>query len=119
MRENLGALIETNAMYARELEQLHNLPESTALEARSLGYIAEDEKVVRLPAASSALVPAPIPGTLVIYIKDPLLLDADIKRFSAFITVMAALSALVLKYLLADRWRPGHRASLAHDASRT
>lgn len=119
MRVNLGALTETNAKYARELERLHTLPETTALEARSLGYIADDEKVVRLPAAVTALVPAPNPGNLVIYIKDPLLQDAGIKHFSAFITVMATLAALVLKFLVADKWRPDHRASLAHDASRT
>ena len=119
MRENLGQLTEKNSKYAQELEHLHSLPESAALEARSLGYIADNEMVVRMPSATHALVPSPNPGRLVIYLKNPTLRDDSIKQLSIFITIMATVTALLLKFLLADKWRLDQRASLTHEASRT
>jgi hypothetical protein len=119
MRVNLDQLTGMNTMYALELDQLHSLPESTALEARSLGYIADNEMVVRMTAASPESVPSPNPGRLVIYSKDPALRDISIKRLSILMTVLASVAVLGMKFLLADKWRTGHRASLTQEASRT
>jgi cell division protein FtsB len=119
MRENLDRLTDMNTMYALELDQLHSLHESTALEARSLGYIADNEIVVRMPTSSLESLPSPNPGHLVIYLKEPALRDIGIKRLSILLTAFASVAILVMKLLLADKWRTDHRASLTQEASRT
>jgi len=119
MWENLGNLSSKNKAYARELDNLHRLSDPIALEARSLGYVASDEVVVRMPVAQLGSVATANPGGLVVYKKNPVLKDADIKYIAIATTIIISLTALGLNFYRSWKLRSVHRASLAQDASRT
>lgn len=118
MRDNLENLSDKNSIFNHELDDLHTLPEPIALEARSLGYVAHNEIVVRMSSAQPIQVFSANPGQLVIYKKDPSLQDVEIKGIAIAMTIITGLTILVLKLFASRKWRPDHRASLAHDASR-
>jgi hypothetical protein len=119
MRGNLGILAEKNANFTRELDALHTLPESISLEARSLGFIANDETVIRIPSNPESPPESPAAGEMVVYRRQPSMMDADVKKVSIFVTMVATLAAFALRLLVSNKLPPDHRASLVHEASRT
>jgi len=118
MRNNLESLTVKNKIFSHELEELHKLPEPIALEARSLGYIANNEIVVRIASAQPVPVFTADPGTMVVYQKDSSLNDVEIKGIAMVMTCITGLAMLVLYIFTSGKRQPLQRATLAHDESR-
>lgn len=121
MRANIDELSERNERYAAELESLRAAPESTALEGRSLGYLAADEVAIRLDLVSEPAAPAEA-GRMLEYAPAPTLEEPRIKDIAALAGVAALLAGLTLR--AARSARParkgvGQREILVQEASRT
>lgn len=117
MRSNLKALEALHDSFATEWEALKTVPEMTALEARSLGYIAADETVVRTPFAAVPPSP-PSPGQRIAFEPGsgvPVSRIQELSAIAALATMVAALGARLLK----ARGARNQREILLHDASRT
>lgn len=117
MRNNLETLVALHDSFATEWEALQTVPEMTALEARSLGYIAADETVVRTSLPAAAPTP-PSPGKRIAFEPGAGVAVSRIQELSAIAalaTMVAALGARLLK----ARGSRNQREILLHDASRT
>lgn len=117
MRSNLETLEALHDSFATEWEALKTVPEMTALEARSLGYIATDETVVRTPFAVAPLSP-PSPGERIAFEPGPGVPVSTIRELSAM-AALATMAAALGARLLKARGARNQREILLHDASRT
>ncbi|MBU0928783.1 MAG: hypothetical protein KKA67_13625 [Spirochaetes bacterium] len=121
MRDNVEALSSLNAGFASEWDGLRNVPLTTALEARSLGYLARDEVAIRLSLAADAPNP-PSPGTLVAYEAGQALSERMMKELAGIAALFTAILGLAMKAAKprADRAkRAFQREILVQEASRT
>lgn len=117
MRDNLRSLEALHESFATEWAALESVPEMTALEARSLGYIAGDEVVVRMPFAATPPSP-PSPGNRISFEPHVPVSVSRIQELSA----MAAMATMVVSLgvkLLSGRGARHQREILVHEASRT
>jgi len=117
MQSNLKSLEALHESYATEWTGLKSVPEMTALEARSLGYIAGDEVVVRMPFPAAPHTP-PSPGERISFEPHAPVSMSRIQELSA----MAALATMIMALgarLVAGRSVRNQREILLHDASRT
>jgi len=117
MLSNLKSLEALHDSFATEWTGLKSVPEMTALEARSLGYIAGDETVVRMPFAAVPHSP-PSPGERISFEPQAPVSMSRIQELSA----MAALATMIIALgarLVAGRNVRNQREILLHDASRT
>lgn len=117
MQSNLRSLEALHESYATEWAGLESVPEMTALEARSLGYIAGDEVVVRMPFAAAPHVP-PSPGERVSFEPHAPVSMSRIQELSAMAALVTMIMALGAR-LVAGRGVRNQREILLHDASRT
>ena len=101
MKQNIIFLENLNGTYAGEWQALRSDPGLTAVQGRSLGFIASDEVVVRvaLPAAKSD--PAFI-GERVLFVPGRSLPAGRIRLATLYSWLFLVLSGLVLK-LFGDR----------------
>lgn len=118
MRTNLEQLASMNKSFADEWETLSTDYEATILEARSMGFIADDETVVRLAGASRKPNPAS-PGERLSYEPEPLCTEAFIKELSAVAALVAAVLGLFLRLGEGKRPLKRQREILTQEASRT
>ncbi|HPE89831.1 MAG TPA: septum formation initiator family protein [Spirochaetia bacterium] len=121
MRGNIDELARRNERYAAELESLRVAPEATALEARSLGYLASDEVAVRLDLETEPTAPAEA-GRLLEYEGASAIAEARIKDIAAAAGMAVLLAGLALKAAgsaRTGRKRGGQRDILVQEASRT
>ncbi len=124
MRRNIDDLARRNERYAAELEGLRNASEPTALEARSIGYLAADEVAVRLSLEPEPAVPAEA-GRLLEYTGASALAEARIKDIAAMAGMVVLLAGLALRAARSARsarsaqGRAGQREILVQEASRT
>jgi cell division protein FtsB len=126
MRENIELLEKLNADYALEWNALRNDAGLTAVQGRSLGFIASDEVVVRVALPSDASRPAFI-GERVLFVPGRSLSSAGIRLASLYVWLFVILAGLVSR--LSGGWKgreaPGsrrgwlQRAMRNQDASRT
>lgn len=115
MRDNLAALASRNAAFAREWKAFTEGWEEAALEARSLGYLGDDEVAIRLSVGQQESAPER-PGEILFYEQVILLEDLRCKELSAVVAALWFLGGLMLK---AFRKKGSHRPILAQEASRT
>ena len=118
MQNNLDSLAMVHAGLAVQLESLQNQPEATAMEARSLGYLADDETAIRLPAAPDDSVP-PSPGMRLSYQADTIMTDASIKEVSSLAMLATVILGMVLKTTSLRGSGGRQRDILSHEASRS
>lgn len=118
MRQNLHELADMNSLFTAQWEALKTSPEAIALEARSLGYLADDEIVVRIPDATSPVVP-PSAGRRLEYESQAVLTESGAKALACIVALVTAILGLMIR--LYRRRAPGHihRDILAHEALRT
>jgi len=117
MRNNLKSLEALHESFATEWTALESVPEMTALEARSLGYIADNEVVVRMPFAATPPNP-PSPGDRISFEPHVSVSVSRIQELSA----MAAMATMIISLgarLMTARGTRHQREILVHDASRT
>ena len=118
MERNLAVLSSLNETYTREWNALKTIPESTALEARSLGYVAEDEVVVRLSVTTVEPTP-PSPGERLTYEREVVIPEARIKKISLIIALATAALGLLLRFFPPNGITKRQRDILVQIASRT
>jgi len=95
--ENLEKLTSLNLIYQEQLAYVYNNPEALALQARSLGYLAPTEVVLRLEKnLVSNASKVPDTGRSLVYVPEPSLTNAQ----AAEIALVAGLGFLVLLLLL-------------------
>ncbi|MDX9897603.1 MAG: hypothetical protein RBT62_01670 [Spirochaetia bacterium] len=118
MRENLSHLAAMNSSFSAEWEALKTSPEAIALEARSLGYLADDEIAVRLPDAALTIVP-PNAGKRIEYEPQSILSEADAKGMALIIALMTAIAGLGMRLLRRASPAIVQRDIRTHEALRT
>jgi hypothetical protein len=118
MRQNLEVLSSMNAAYTDELSGLQSRPEATALEARSLGYLSDDETAVRLSVIPEREAP-PSPGTRLSYQSTSIMSDARIKEVAGLAMLVAMIAGLLIKYAAPRSPKYRQRDILVQDASRS
>lgn len=96
MGRNIAELQSINTAYTLEWEAMSALPESSALEARSLGYLAVDEVAIRLSVPSSEPSPAS-PGDRLVHEPVTVLDEASIRKIAAGLALLVLVSGMVLK----------------------
>jgi hypothetical protein len=117
MGMNIVALQSLNTAFTVEWKAMADLPESTALEARSLGYLAVDEVAIRLSVPEAEPKPAS-PGDRLVYEPVAVIGEAAIKEMAGLAIMLSLAVGMVLR-----QWKPavtGHqREILVQEASRT
>lgn len=116
MRENLLNLQSLNSAYASEWDILRTSPEATALEARSLGYLAENEVVIRLSIEGGPAVP-PSAGSRISFEPESPLSEKSIKHIALFMSLLSAIMGLVVRLNL-PLMKYHHREIRTHAAAR-
>ncbi len=115
MSDNLESLARRNAALSEEWKAFTEGWEEAALEARSLGYLGDDEVAVRLSVGRQERVPGR-PGEILFYEQPVALEDIRCKELAAALAALWFLGGLASKAL---RRKGPQRAILAQDASRT
>lgn len=118
MQENLSALSSLNSSYMSVWEALNGSPEAIALEARSLGYIAHNETVVRLPDAAGPVVP-PSAGKRLEYEPHAMLSEAGAKAIALIAAFVTAVLCLGVRLVRRRGPSMRQRDILSHEALRT
>jgi len=118
MQRNLTVLSSLNAGYAAEWEGLRTRPEATVLEARSLGYLADDEVAVRLALTQERSDP-PSPGTRLSYEPAIMISEPRIKQLAGIAALVAVIVGLALRLKPWHGLKHRQREILAHAAART
>jgi len=113
MRRNASELSSLNARYSAEWESLRTESEATVLEARSLGYLADNEVAVRLSVSAPESVP-PSAGKRLSYEPVTALPEGRIKGLAALAGLLTAVAGMALRSA-----RPRQREILTQEASRT
>lgn len=115
MRDNIDSLARRNAELSEEWKAFTEGWEEAALEARSLGYLGEDEVAIRLSVGRQERAPER-PGEILFYERAVVLEDIRCKELATAVAALWFLGGLASKAL---RRKDPHRAILAQDASRT
>lgn len=118
MNSNIAILRTLNETYAGEWEALSSVAETTALEARSLGYLADDEVAIRLSVPRNPPVPAS-PGERIVYEARSVIDEAAVKEISAIVAFIALAAGMVLRVLRHEPSSRRQREILVQEASRT
>jgi cell division protein FtsB len=126
MLRNIDMLEKLNTGYSLEWNALRSDPDLTAVQGRSLGFIADDEVVVRL-ALPVSIEPPEFIGERVLYEPAKSLTEPGIRVASAYIWLFIVLAGLVHKiygYRKHQTCRPGRfmrpqREMRVQEASRT
>jgi hypothetical protein len=113
MKQNAAELSSLNARYSSEWESLRTEAEATVLEARSLGYLADDEVVVRLSVAAPEFVP-PSAGKRLSYEPVSVLSEGRVKELAAVAALLTVIAGMALRLA-----KPRQREILTQEASRT
>ena len=116
MRRNVSVLQSINTAYTVEWEAMSDLPESSALEARSLGYLAIDEVAIRLSVPNAEPRPAS-PGERLVYEPVALIDEGSIKEIAAGVALLALVAGMALR--LRKPAERHQREILVQEASRT
>jgi len=116
MKENLMVLSSMHSDYLMEKESLYGLPEAIAIEARTLGYIADSETVIRLPTIDREPEP-PSAGERISYEPEIRLPEMKIKQLALISTLVSALIGMIYHVLVSREHR--HRDILVQEDSRT
>ncbi len=116
MKENLSALSLLHSSYADEWKSLSILEESRVLEARSLGYIADGEIIIRLLTSGKDPEP-PKAGDLLSYEPSKVLSEIKIKQIALLSCLCFSIIGMFY-HILYSRGRR-QRDTLLQDASRT
>jgi len=111
MKRNLQLLGDLNEEYGARWDRLRTSAETVALEGRSMGYIGEDEVVVRLPSMPARTAPD-APGTRLGYAPPASLPESTAKSMAALLGlgVLAAGLARRAPFRRQDR-TPGERTT--------
>ncbi len=117
LRNNLLNLEALNSRYAQEWDFLRTNPETTALEARSLGYLAENEVALRLSIGDVA-DPPPSAGSRISFESESLLTEKSIKHFALFLTIASAAAGFVFRLNAGSSRKQNHREIRVHVATR-
>ncbi len=118
MRQNLSELAAMNSLFTAEWEALKTSPEAIALEARSLGYLADDEIVVRLPDAIPPVAP-PSAGRRLEYQSYAVLTESGAKAIAFIVALTTVILGLGRRLLRRREPSPIHRDIRTHEALRT
>jgi len=118
MQRNLTVLSSLNADYSAEWEGLRTRPEATVLEARSLGYLADNEVAVRLAVTQDRAEP-PSPGSRLSYEPDIIVSEPRIKQLAGIAALVAAIVGLTIRLKPWNGQKRRQREILAHVAART
>jgi len=116
MKENLSALSSLHSRYVEEWQSLSADTESKALEARSLGYIADGEIIIRLLTENKDPVP-PSAGERISYEPSVQLTESGIKQIALVSSLITALFGMLMHILNSRDHR--QRETLVQEASRT
>jgi len=119
MEKNIQALAGIHTGLSEDFTALNEHWSAAALEARSLGFLAEGETAVRLSMGSStveARAKPTSPGSIVYYEAPAAMSDAAVKELSGLAALAWMLACLAYK---AFRRKGSQRAILVQDASRT
>lgn len=113
MQKNMEFLEKLNKGYASEWNALRSDASLTAVQGRSLGFIASDEVVVRVALPAPTTSPAFI-GERVLFVPGPSMTIAGIRLASLFVWLGTLLAGLGFKLLggwksLVQRCLPGDR----------
>lgn len=117
MRQNLLNLETLNSAYAKEWEVLRNIPETTALEARSLGYLAENEVVIRLSIGAGSTVP-PSPGSRISFEPQSIISEQSVKYLSCLFALISVILDVAYRLYSSPANKYRQREIRAHAASR-
>jgi hypothetical protein len=117
MRKNLTDLESLNSMYSREWDVLRTSAETTALESRSLGYLAENEVVIRLSIADEPVVP-PTAGSRISFEPESLMIEKTIKHSALFITLFSIITGIAVRLNSVMMKKHSHREIRTHAAAR-
>lgn len=117
MRNNLVNLVALNSAYSKEWEILRTNPDSTALEARSLGYLAENEIAIRLFVVDVTAEP-PSAGFRISFEPESLLAENSIKNITLLFSLFSAVLGFALHLNVHSIKKYGHREIRTHVASR-
>jgi len=117
MKKNLIGLETLNTRYAQEWDLLRINPETTALEARSLGYLAENEVAIRLSLGNGPISPASA-GFRVNFEPESLLSEKTIKYMAGFLTLIVAILGTAVRWKLLTIKGTRQREIRLHAASR-
>jgi cell division protein FtsB len=110
MHLNIEFLENLNGEYALEWQALRSDAGLTALQGRSLGFIASDEVVVRVALPAPKTNPASI-GERVLFVPGRSLPMAGIRLAALYVWLFLVLSGLVLKLLDSRKSRGGLKPS--------
>jgi len=113
MRRNASELSSLNARYSAEWESLRTESEAAVLEARSLGYLADDEVAVRLSVGTPDFVP-PTAGERLSYQPQSVLSERRIKEIAALAGLLTVVAGMAIRLA-----KPRQREILTQEASRT
>jgi cell division protein FtsB len=116
MRKNLDNLVALNTTYAKEWEVLRTNPASTALEARSLGYLAENEIAVRLSVDGATAEP-PSAGLRISFEPHSLMAENSIKNITLLISLVSAVLGFASRLNVLSIKKYRHREIRTHVAS--
>ncbi len=116
MDRNISVLQSINTTYTVEWEAMSDLPESTALEARSLGYLAVDEVAIRLSVPDAEPLPSS-PGERLVYEPVTIIDEGSVKEIAAGVALLALVAGMALRLRKPAARR--QREILVHEASRT
>lgn len=117
MRLNIESLSAVNAKLADELEGLQRHPEKIALEARSLGYLADNETAVRLPVQAQIVMQSP--GKRLYYQASPVLSDSAIKKLAGYAMLAVLVAGCCVRLGVRRGSGRSQRDILDHRASRS
>lgn len=117
MRKNLVNLVSLNSMYAKEWEVLRTNPDSTALEARSLGYLAGNEIAIRLSVDTTTVAP-PTAGFRISFEPDSILAEKNIKNYALLVSLFSVVLGFAWHLNVLSIKKYPHREMRTHVASR-
>ena len=118
MNGNIATLSSLNEAYSAEWDALSNVAESTALEARSLGYLAGDEVVIRLSVPAGSPEPAS-PGERLVYEPEPTIDESTMKKIAVAVALAVFALGTIMRFFPANGAPRHHRDILVQEASRT
>ncbi|GAB1433498.1 hypothetical protein MASR2M29_21240 [Spirochaetota bacterium] len=98
---NIQSLSELNEKYYQEYLAINNNPAAQALEARSLGYLADGEVALRINIKTPLISPEE-PGSIIYYEAFSILTEKKIKILSA----LSAIPLFILGIFLRNHRKP-------------
>jgi len=117
MQSNLVNLEYLNSTFSKEWDILQKSSEITALEARSLGYLAENEVAIRLSIGDGPDSPSSA-GFRISFEPDSLMTENSIKNIALFLTALFAIIGFVFRLALPFVGIDRHREIRTQSAAR-